>query len=50
MSKVTKDFQRDGKGRILKGREYKVIDRESRKVMFLTQTKVVCKKKDFDGF
>jgi site-specific DNA recombinase len=43
--KVTKDFERDSKGRILKGREYEVIDGESRKVMYLTETKVGRKKK-----
>ncbi len=43
--KVTKDFERDERGRILKGREYEVIDGEKRKTMYLTPTKTGPKKK-----
>ena len=45
--KITKDFERDSRGRILKGREYEVIDGESRKVMYMNNTKVGRKKKRF---
>ncbi len=43
--KVTKDFERDERGRILKGREYEVIDGEKRKTMFMTPPKSGRKKK-----
>ena len=43
--KVTKDFERDERGRILKGREYEVIDGEKRKTMYLTPSKRGRKKK-----
>tara|TARA_B100000575_G_C22995632_1_gene573949 strand:+ start:150 stop:317 length:168 start_codon:yes stop_codon:yes gene_type:complete len=43
--KVTKDFERDERGKVLKGREYKVIDGDKRKTMFLTPTKTGPKKK-----
>ena len=43
--KVTKDFERDERGRILKGREYEVKDGEKRKTMWLPPPKVGRKKK-----
>jgi hypothetical protein len=43
--KITKDFERDERGRILKGREYEIIDGEKRKTMFLNPPKVGRKKK-----
>ena len=43
--KITKDFERDERGRILKGREYEVIDGEKRKTMWLPPPKVGRKKK-----
>ena len=36
--KVTKDFERDERGRILKGREYIVVDGDKRKTMYLGGT------------
>ena len=43
--KITKDFERDERGRILKGREYEIIDGEKRKTMFVNPPKVGRKKK-----
>ena len=43
--KVTKDFERNERGRILKGREYEVIDGEKRKTMWIPPSKVGRKKK-----
>lgn len=42
---VTKDFERDNKGRIKKGREYEVVSGDTEKVVFLNKTKVGRKKK-----
>ena len=44
---VTKDYVRDDKGMIKKGREYEVKDGKRQKVLYLNETKVGRKKKRF---
>ena len=45
---VTKDYVRDDKGMIKKGREYEVKDGKRQKVSYLNETKVGRKKKDYE--